>query len=161
MDLPKLQLRQQLNGYGVQLGNDVITTEVEHGMPRQRLQSVGVVHRVSPTYRCTKAQYQYLMTFLRAYRAQAVMMYHQFDEIEPSWYECRIVSDVSVQHVGYAVYDVSFDVVAKSTRYDIGIDLALLTIYEMSQAEQDDYFNHLEKLVNQDLPNATRGLNGN
>ena len=161
MDLPQLQLRPQLNGYGVQLGNDVITTEVEHGMPRQRLQSVGVVHRVSPTYRCTKAQYQYLMTFLRAYRARAMLMYHHFDDTEPSWYECRIVSDVSVQHVGYAVYDVSFDVVAKSTRYNIDQDMGFLAIYEMSQGEQDIFFNHLEKLVNQDLPNATRGLNGN
>ena len=157
MDLPKLQLRPQLDGYGVQLGNDVITTEAEHGMPRQRLQSVGVVHRVSPTYRCTKAQYQYLMIFLRAYRARAMLMYHHFDDTEPSWYECRIVSDVSVQHVGYQVYDVSFDVVAKSTRYNIDQDMGFLAIYEMG-ADANDFYNRLEKLVNQDLPNATRGL---
>ena len=158
MDLPRLQLKPLLDGYGVKLGDNVITTEVEYGMPRQRLASVGAVHNVSPTYRCTKDQYQYLMAFLRAYRARAVMMYHHFDDTEPSWYECRIVSAPSVKHVGYQCYDVSFDIVAKSTRYNIDQDLAFLAIYKMSQAEQDAYFNHLEKLVNQDLPNATRGL---
>ena len=158
MDLPKLQLKPLLDGYGVKLGNNVMTTEVEYGMPRQRLKSVGAVHRVSPTYRCTKAQYQYLMAFYRTYRARAVMMYHHFDDVEPSWHECRIVSEVSVEHVGYQVYDVSFDVVAKSTRYNIDQDMVFLAIYEMSQGEQDAYFNHLEKLVNQDLPQATRGL---
>ena len=157
-DLPKLQLIPQLDGYGVKLGNNAITTEVEYGMPRQRLASVGAVHRVTPTYRCTKAQYQYMMVFLRAYRARAVLMYHHFDDVEPSWYECVIVSNISVGHVGYQCYDVSFDVVAKSTRYNIDQDLGFLAIYEMSQDEQDAYFNQLEKLVNQDLPNATRGL---
>jgi hypothetical protein len=37
-------------------------------------------------------------------------------------------------------------------------DLSITAIYSMTDGQVDVFFNQLEKLVNQDLPNATDGL---
>lgn len=158
-DLPRLQLKPLRSGYGFELTTGVVSTSTQIGMPRQRLQSIGTVHRVSPTYKCTRAKWQYFLAFMRAHRGRAFYAYLLLDDIDHHWYECRMVSEsLQVSTLGDQMFSVKLDLIVKPRPVRIEQDLALLAIYEMSQAEQDDYFNHLEKLVNQDLPNATRGL---
>lgn len=162
-DLPKLQLKPLRAGYGFELSTGVVSTDTQVGLPRQRLASVGVVHRVSPTYKCTRAQWQYFLAFMRAYRGRAFYAYLLLDDIDHHWYECRMVNEsLKVSTLGDQIFSVQLDLIVKPRAVPIDQDLGFLAMYEMSQAEQDDYFNHLEKLVNRDLPNATRGgLNGN
>lgn len=158
-DLPKLHLKPLRSGYGFELTTGVVSTSTQIGMPRQRLASIGTVHRVSPTYKCTRAKWQYFLAFMRAYRGRAFYAYLLLDDIDMQWYECRMVNEsLKVSTLGDQIFSVQVDLIVKPRPVQISQDLALLTIYEMSQAEQDDYFNHLEKLVNQDLPQATRGL---
>lgn len=158
-DLPKLHLKPLRSGYGFELTTGVVSTSTQIGLPRQRLASIGTVHRVSPTYKCTRAKWQYFLAFMRAYRGRAFYAYLLLDDIDMQWYECRMVNEsLKVSTLGDQIFSVQVDLIVKPRPVQISQDLALLTIYEMSQAEQDDYFNHLEKLVNQDLPQATRGL---
>lgn len=158
-DLPRLQLKPLRSEYGFELSTGVISTNTEHGLPRQRLASVGTVHRVSPTYKCTRAQWQYFLAFMRAYRGRAFYAYLLLDDIDHHYYECRMINQsVQVSTLGDQIFTIKLDLIVKPRPVHIDQDLGFLAIYEMSQDKQDAFFNQLEKLVNQDLPNATRGL---
>src|SRR5699024_8150396 len=73
-ELPTLILCPLLDSYNPTLGNDVITTQYENGMPRQRLAGVGRPHQTPVSFR-HKAQHQdYILAFWRVYRARAFAM---------------------------------------------------------------------------------------
>ena len=55
-------------------------------------------------------------------------------------------------------YKVSFEVRAKNNRTGENFDEEIIYIWNQTGGHTDVYFNLLEKLVNQDLPNATAGL---
>ena len=157
-DLPRLQLKPLRSGYGFSLSTGVVSTETQAGMPRQRLASVGAVHRISPTYKCTRAKWQYFLAFMRAYRGRAFYAYLLLDDIDHHWYECRMVGEsLQVSTLGDQMFSVKLDLIVKPRPVHIDQDLGFLTMYEMG-ADANDFYNHLEKLVNQDLPQATRGL---
>lgn len=161
-DLPTLQLKPLRSGYAFDLSTGVVSTNTEYGLPRQRLSSVGTVHKVSPTYKCTRAQWQYFLAFLRAYRGRAFYAYLLLDDIDHHYYECRMVNEsVQVSTLGDQIFTVKLDLIVKPRPVHIDQDLGFLTIYEMAADQAEQFYNHLEKLVNQDLPTATRGLNGN
>lgn len=160
MAIPTLMLAPERQGYNTSLAYGVISTETEIGMPRQRMGSVGNVHKTSPTYRCRQAQYNYLMAFLRAYRGLPFLSLQHFDDVDPKLYETRIVGEIKTSVVGYGVIDVSFNVVCKPIIYNIETDKAIVEIYRITNGNMNEYFNLLEQLVNKDLPDATRGLNG-
>lgn len=158
-DMPKLMLLPLRDGYGFNLGRDVVTTETTGGMPRQRRDGVGKVHRASTSYRCNKAQWQYLSAFLRAYAGLPFLAFLQLDDADCGWYESRIISDnIGGGVVGAGYVDVSLELVAKPKPYDVDTDITLTTIYQMTDGQIDLYFRQLEKLVNEDLPNAIGGL---
>ena len=157
--LPKLMLKPLRSGYGFKLGVGVTSTDTQIGLPRQRLDSVGVAHKLSPTYKCTAPQWQYFTAFLRAYRGRVFLAYLLLDEIEHGWYECRMVNDsVQVSTLGASIFTFQLDLVVKPKKYDVGTDMALVEIYNLTDGKMAEYYNQLEKLVNQDLPNAVRGL---
>lgn len=157
-DLPKLHLKPLRSGYGFSLSTGVVSTETQAGMPRQRLASVGAVHRISPTYKCTRAKWQYFLAFMRAYRGRAFYAYLLLDDIDMQWYECRMVNEsLKVSTLGDQIFSVQLDLIVKPRPVHIDQDMGFLAMYEMG-ADTNDFYNHLEKLVNQDLPNATRGL---
>lgn len=154
MAIPTLMLSPERQGYSTSLADGVISTETEIGMPRQRIGSVGNVHKASPTYRCQQAQYNYLMAFLRVYRGLPFLSLQHFDDGEPKLYETRIIGEIKTSVVGYGVIDVSFNVVCKPNYYDIVISSDIIAIFEMTGGKPDEFYNYLEKLVNQDLPKA-------
>lgn len=155
----KLMLKPYRSGYGFALSTGVVSTQTQAGMPRQRRGQVGVVHHLSVTYKCTRAMWQYLLAFLRANAGRAFMAYLLLDDIDHHWYECRYTDEqINVSTLGDQIFTIKLTLVAKSRTIDIGQDEALIAIYNMTKDEQDSYFNQLEKLVNKDLPNATRGL---
>ena len=155
----KLMLKPYRSGYGFALSTGMISTQTQAGMPRQRRGQVGVVHHLSATYKCTRAMWQYLLAFLRANAGCAFMAYLLLDDIDHHWYECRYTDEqINVSTLGDQIFTIKLTLVAKSRTIDIGQDEALIAIYNMTKDEQDSYFNQLEKLVNKDLPNTTRGL---
>lgn len=159
-DLPKFMLKPFRDGYNFVLGRSTLTTQYTAGLPRQRRVQVGAVHRLQATYKCRRSQYQYLMAFLRVYEAKPFLAYLLLDDINHQWYECRIVSDrIDVSALGDQIFTVSLSMVVKSKSVNTEADEALVAIYEMTDGQIDAFFNHLEKLVNEDLPDALGSIN--
>lgn len=155
----KLMLKPYRSGYGFSLSTGVVSTQTQAGMPRQRRGQVGVVHHLSATYKCTRAMWQYLLAFLRANAGRAFMAYLLLDDIDHHWYECRCTDEqINVSTLGDQIFTVKLTLVVKPRPINLGTDEVIIAIYGMSKDEQDGYFNQLEKLVNTDLPNATRRL---
>ena len=69
-DLPQMVLLPLRDSYNVTLGNDVVTTQFEKGMPRQRLGGVGSPHQLSVTFRHKGQHQEYLYNFLGAVQDQ-------------------------------------------------------------------------------------------
>lgn len=159
--IPKLQLKPLRNGYGFELATGVVSTNTEIGLPRQRLGSVGMVHKVTSTYKCTRSQWQYFLSFMRAYRGHAFFAYLLLDDIDHHWYECRMIdTSLKVSTLGDQIFTVQVNLMVKSKPVHIDQDLGFLAIYEMGQEHIDVFFNQLERLVNKDLAN-TKELYGN
>ena len=155
----KLMLKPYRSGYGFSLSTGVVSTQTQAGMPRQRRGHVGVVHHLSVTYKCTRAMWQYLLAFLRANAGRAFMAYLLLDDIDHHWYECRYTDEqINVSTLGDQIFTIKLTLIVKGRVINIGQDEVIIALYGMSRDEQDNYFNQLEKLVNSDLPDATRGL---
>lgn len=158
-EIPMLMLKPLLEGYSPNLARNVVTTETEGGMPRQRLGSIGKVHRVSVNYLCTSAQWQYFLAFMRAYEAMPFLANLQLDDVSLKWYECRMIGEsLPFTVVGGGVFRVQLDLVARPIKYDVATDMNLTTIYEMTDGQIDRYFKSLEKLANEYLPAALGSL---
>ncbi|PLT23755.1 hypothetical protein [Psychrobacter sp. MES7-P7E] len=154
-DLPKLRLKPLREGYSFNLGRQTVTTQTESGQPRQRKASVGTVHTLSPTYKCTRVQMQYLHAFLRAYEAQPFLAYLLIDDIDHKWYECRIVSDdIPVSALGDQIFTVQLSITATPISPSLQADLVNISAYDVSDGNPKLFFYLLEQLVNVDLPNA-------
>lgn len=159
IELPKLMLRPLLEGYSPSLARSVVSTETIVGLPRERRDSVGKVHRVSVSYICTSAQWQYFLAFTRAYEAMPFLANLQLDDVNLKWYECRIVGEsLPFAALGGGIFRVQLDLVAKPIKYDVETDMTIVKIYEMTDGQIEEYFNLLAKLVNEDLPAALGSL---
>lgn len=154
-DIPKLMLKPLRDGYSFSLARSVTSTDTIVGLPRERKDSVGKVHRVNVTYKCKRAQWQYFLKFMRTYEGLPFLAYLLLDDIDHQWYECRIVGDsMPVQTLGDQIFTVQLSLVAQPTKYDVDTDLAFLKIYQMTEGEVDEYFKALAKFTNEDMPNA-------
>ena len=159
MALPQLILCPLRDSYNLTFGDDVVTTEYSDGMPRQRMDSTGRPHHTPIGFINSKAQQDYLTAFWRIYRAKpfAMQLYSSSTTLE--WHECRFVGSPNQKEIGYQLFDWSCDIVVKPKPLDIEMDKSIVYIYGQTGGHTDTFFNLLEKLVNVDLPNATRGLN--
>lgn len=156
-DLPKFMLKPYRSGYGFSLSTGIISTQTQAGMPRQRRSQVGVVHRLSATYKCTRAMWQYMLAFIRSHVGRPFLAYLLLDDIDHHWYECRCVNEtIDVSTLGDQIFTAKIDLVVKPRPVNVGQDELITVIYGMGKDEQDSYFNQLEKLVNADLPKIRR-----
>lgn len=156
-EIPKLMLKPLRAGYSFGLARNVTSTDTIVGLPRERRDSIGKVHRPNVIYKCTRAQWQYFLAFMRAYEALPFLAYLLLDDIDHKWYQCRIVGDMlSVNTLGDQIFTVQLSLVAEPIRYNVEDDIAITTIYEMTDGQSTLYFSLLEKLVNEDMPNALR-----
>ena len=158
-EMPKLMLIPLRDDYAPSLARSVTSTETIVGLPRERKDSVGKVHRVSAAYLCTSAQWQYFLAFTRAYEGLPFLANLQLDDINLQWYECRIIGEyLPFNTLGAGLFRVQLNLVAKPIKYDIDNDILISTLYQMTDGQIELYFQMLEKLVNEDLPAALGGL---
>lgn len=156
-EIPKLMLKPLRSDYSFSLARSVTSTETIVGLPRERKDSVGKAHRANVSYKCTRAQWRYFLSFSRAYEGLPFLAYLLLDDIDHQWYECRILgSELPVAALGDQIFTVQLTLVAKPIKYDVETDIAIVTIYEMTDGQMDLYFKLLEKLVNEDLPTTKR-----
>lgn len=158
-DIPKFMLKPLRDGYSFSLARNVASTETIVGLPRERKDSVGKVHRANVTYKCVRSQWQYFLAFTRAYEGLPFLAYLLLDDVDHKWYECRIVGDsMPVQPLGDQIFTVQLSLVAKPIKYDIDNDILISTLYQMTEGQIELYFQKLAKLVNEDLPDALGAL---
>lgn len=158
MALPQLVLLPLRDGYSPSIGRGLLTSDSEIGYPRQRRAFVNAPQRAQMTYRCRASQLDYLLVFDRVYRGQWFLSQQQIGT-EVRWHECLILGDeINPQPISYNLWDVGLSMIIKPIPRDVEMDKAIIEIYNMTGGDTDAYFNALEKLVNEDLPNATVGL---
>lgn len=158
-EIPKFMLKPLRDSYSFSLARNVTSTETIVGLPRERKDSVGKAHRVNATYKCTRAQWRYFLSFSRAYEGLPFLAYLLIDDIDHKWYQCSIVGEsLPVDTLGDQIFTVQLSLVAKPIKYDVEADKTITAIYEMTDGQIDQYFNMLAKLVNEDLPEALGGL---
>lgn len=159
-ELPKLMLKPLRDGFSVGLANPIIVTPTSAGPPRGRADSVGGVHTLSPTYKCTRAMQQYFLKFLRAYRGRWFLAYLVIDDIDHQWYECFITTqgNIPVQINGDQIFITQLDMVARPIDYDIQDDLDFVLLYEKTEGQIERYYKLLAKVVNEEMPDALGNL---
>ena len=157
--LPKLVLCPLLDSYSPTLGNDVITTQYENGMPRQRLAGVGRPHQTPVSFRHKAVHQDYILAFWRLYRAKAFALRLVLDSSGLNWYECRFIGEPSLNVLGGGVFEFSINLVCRPKPLDIEQDKVFIELYEQTGGDISTFFNLLEKLVNEDLPDALGSLN--
>lgn len=157
-DLPQLILCPLLDSYNVAIGNDVISTQYSNGPPRQRLDGVGRPHNVQVAFR-HKAQHQeYIMRFWRVQRAKPFAMRLMIESIGMEWYQCWFDGPPQPMPLGGGVFEFRINLIVKARPLNIGVDAAYLWAYSQTNGDISTYFNALEKLVNEDLPDAMGSL---
>lgn len=158
-EIPKFRLKPFRPGYNFNLGRRTITTETQSSQPRQRLDSTGTVHRLTPTYKCTRVQYQYLVAFLRAYEALPFLAYLLIDDIDHKWYECRIVSDaIPVSTLGDQIFTVQLSMTATPISPSRQADLGTIKVYDDTNGNPKLFYDLIEQIVNKEMPEALGNL---
>lgn len=158
-ELPKLLLCPLLDSYSPTLGNDVITTQYESGMPRQRLAGIGRPHETPLEFRHKGIHQEYLLAFWRLNRNKPFAMRLKLDSTSMEWYECRFVGAVQPVPLGGDAYSFSCAIVARPKPLDAVTDQDFTDAYELTGGDLLGFLNPLERLVNVELYGATRSLN--
>lgn len=152
--LDKLILCPLLDGYSLGLGNDVITTHTESGMPRQRLEAYGRPHKINLGFRHKAHTHAYFMSFWRQHKTKPFALRLLADTTELSWYECRFLDVPQLRPLGAGLFEVGLSVVCKPQPLAAEQDQSIIDLYTATGGNTEAWFNALEKLVNEDLPNA-------
>lgn len=158
-EMPKFRLKPFRPGYNFQLGRRTITTETQGGPPRQRRDSTGVVHRLTPTYKCTRVQYEYLINFLTAYEALPFLAYLVLDNKDHQWYKCREVSaTLPVGALGDQIFTVQLNIVAEPLLPSVQAALAHVKVYDATDGNPKLFYDLIEQIVNKEMPEALGDL---
>lgn len=157
-DLDQLILCPLLDGYGVTLGDDVLSTQYTNGPPRQRLDNVGAWHQVAALFR-HKAQHQdYIMSFWRLHKVKPFAMRLIVDSTSMQWYECRFLGKPQPQVLGGGVFELGANLVVKPQPLNLEVDGNYVWAYNKTGGDISTLNNILERLVNEDLPEDFGGL---
>lgn len=159
MALDKFVLCPLRDSYNIQLGDDVITTQFESGMPRQRLNGVGQPHQVSVTFRHKGQHQDYFYYFWMLHRTKPFAMKLIAGNSQLAWYECRFIGSPGHSDLGNNVHEVSIGILVRPKRLNIELAETYIWAYIQSGGDISTFSNALEKLVNEDLPSALGSLN--
>ena len=147
------------DGYNIKLGDDVTTTQFASGMPRSRLTSVGRPHQVDVTFRHKGQHQDYFFNFWMLHRTRPFMMRLLAGTSNMQWFECQFYGSPDHSELGNDVHQSSIGLIVKPKKFDKQVAQDYIDAYILTGGDISTYFNLLEKLVNEDLPNAMRGLN--
>lgn len=147
--------------YNPKIANGLLEQALMGGFARQRVQFINNAHEATVSVLLNnKAKQQYFWSFWRKHTQhdpQPFVWRLIFDEVDARDYVCQFVADsLSVGERDGVIYKVSFKVRARAAPPTADFDDVILHFWETG--DSDDFFNYLEKLVNKDLPIATRRL---
>ena len=148
------------SGYSAQVGNGVISQELEGGAPRHRRALKGTYHSVNVEFVVQEAGYQYLMAFYRVWArnsSQRFLAQLCIDDPIVQPYQCYFTGAPTLSSKEANVYTVTAQFRVKPLKIDAALDELIVTSMEDGQALAE-LFDPLEELVNESLPNALGGV---
>lgn len=143
-------------GYSAQVGDGVISQELDGGAPRYRRAVRGTYHSANVEWVVQEAGFQYLMAFYRVWSrnpSQPFLAKLCIDNAPVENYQCHFDGSPSISSKEGDV----FTVVARLRVKPLGISSAMDDVIVGVADGNDDLaslVNSLEELVNEDLPDA-------
>lgn len=156
----KLKYCPLQSGYTAQIGDGVISQELDGGAPRFRRALKSTYHAVNVQWVVKEAGYQYLMAFYRVWArnpSQRFLAKLCVDNATVEDYQCYFSGPPSLTSKEANIYTVSATLRVKPLSVDKDMDDVLVGIGNNNESI-DDVFNPLEELVNENLPDALVGL---
>lgn len=153
-------LRPLQRGFTPEVANNLLEQALMGGFARQRVQFVNNTHTIPVTVMLEDGiKQQYFWAFWRSHQInpRPFLWWLRVDGTETFDYECQFVAGSLQLHerIG-TTYAVSFVVRLKPNHTDKGFDETIIGLWESGDPRK--LLNLLEKLVNDDLPDALGSL---
>lgn len=151
LQLPPLQA-----SYNVGFGTEVTRIQLNGGASFFRRDIIGASSTVNCSWNLSKAEYQYLMAFYRVQvnKASAPFQYRLIiDQADADDYECFFIpGSVQLTSKSGLRFTVTGQLEVKAKLVDLEFDQSIIDSF--GSGFGTDAANLLEKLANEDLPNA-------
>lgn len=144
------------SGYSAQVGDGVISQELDGGAPRYRRALKGTYHSAGVRWVVKEAGYQYLMAFYRVWArnpSQRFLAKLCIDDPVVQHYQCYFTGPPVLNSKEGKIYTVTAQFRVKPLNISAEMDELIITAIEEGN-DLAEIFKPLEKLVNEDLPNA-------
>lgn len=148
------------SGYSAQVGDGVISQELDGGAPRHRRALKGTYHTASVRWVVRKGGYQYLMAFYRVWArnpSQRFLAKLCIDDPIVQPYQCYFVGTPTLSSKEGPVYTVTAQFRVKPLNIDPAMDDLIVGVGDEAQdlAELNDLLDHL---VNEAMSNALKEI---
>lgn len=147
-------------GYTPNPANNLLEQELMGGFARQRVQFINNVHTVTVSVLLDeKIKQQYFWAFWKNHQRNPRPFLWRLivDETSVTTYVCQFVADsLQLGERDGKVYSVSFGLRLKPNNTGTDFDESIIDLWESGDPRK--LLNLLEKLVNEDLPDALGGL---
>ena len=156
MALNRMMYCSTQEGYSANIGDGVISQILDGGADRYRRSLKGVMHTVNSRWVVNESGYQYLMAFYRVWArnpSQPFIAKLCVDNAPVEDYECFFSGSPTLSSKEAKVYTVTATLKVKPLPVDEAMD-DLIVGAGNEAGDLSALMNPLEKLVNEDLPNA-------
>lgn len=162
MALNRMMYCSTQEGYSANIGDGVMSQILDGGADRYRKSLKGVVHTVSSRWVVQESGYQYLMAFYRVWArnpSQPFLAKICVDNAPVEDYECFFSGAPTLSSKEANVYTVTATLKVKPLPVNEEMDDLIVGVGD-SGSDLAQTLPSLEKLVNEDLPDAIGGFNG-
>ncbi|NNP75568.1 hypothetical protein A7P54_03930 [Acinetobacter sp. Ac_3412] len=162
MALNRMMYCSTQEGYSANIGDGVMSQILDGGADRYRKSLKGVVHTVSSRWVVQESGYQYLMAFYRVWArnpSQPFLAKICVDNAPVEDYECFFSGAPTLSSKEADVFTVTATLKVKPLPVNEALDDIIIGVGN-DGGDLAALLNPLEKLVNQDLPDALETHNG-
>ncbi|MDF2419183.1 hypothetical protein GWP85_16960 [Acinetobacter beijerinckii] len=162
MALNRLKYCSTQQGYSANIGDGVISQILDGGADRYRRSLKGVMHTVNSRWVVGEAGYQYMMAFYRVWArnpSQPFIAKLCVDNAPVEDYECFFSGAPTLSSKLSGIYTVTATLKVKPLLVNNDLDDIIIGVGN-DGGDLAKLLNPLEKLVNEDLPNALENLDG-
>ena len=157
--MTKFIIPPEKNGYSLSFENEVITTTLAGGPPRQRRRQIGSTSSLNATWILDRDQYNYFMRFYRGVTRGASEPFELdliLDSSDLVEREVRFVpGSVRLTQVSGLAHTVVAELIVTPIALNEDLDEILSVIEQHYGADGRQVLNPLEQLVNVDIPNTS------
>lgn len=162
MALNRMKYCSTQQSYSANIGDGVISQILDGGADRYRRSLKGVMHTVNSRWVVGEAGYQYMMAFYRVWArnpSQPFIAKLCVDNAPVEDYECFFSGAPTLSSKLSGVYTVTATLKVKPLLVNIDLDDIIIGVGNEG-GDLAKILNPLEKLVNEDLPNALENFDG-